>query len=116
MLGAMYDSDYDIYCPLMGGYKDRVNYRTISCRERRIHGCKNYNCGYNKTKIHVKEKPKLKLKKPTRPKLSVRICTYCGKLKEINGRELCGRCYGFHYYGGTLHLYPKSRTIKQKDI
>lgn len=101
--GIMSDQEYDINCPLMGKPDWKMNYLASSCLERRANGCTHPGCQYNGNRPVKKERPKEKYHHVR----SVRECACCHEEKKINGRELCGRCYGLNRYHGTLEDYPK---------
>jgi hypothetical protein len=106
--GSMSNTEYDIYCPQMGGPDWRMNYLATSCLERRAHGCRKPGCQYNGNRPAKSKEPEKKYVHVR----SVRECACCHEEKKINGRELCGRCYGLNRYHGTLENYPKAEELK----
>lgn len=120
---------YDIYCPAMGGERDRLNYLASSCENRlRLSLCSERGCARRKVaRPEARVKPALRLvdegplpvmpesKPKPKSKKSVRPCAECTKVMTILGRGLCCACYQRLERAGTLdRLYPAQQAGRKR--
>ena len=108
------ESEYDIFCPLFGGPKYKLNYTSGSCEQRRtqrLNRCTQSDCKRYKGKpVAVKvAKPRVETKKQGRPKRKIVVgnCLDCGERHKLNSRLLCTTCYKYHAHRGTYQQFPK---------